>query len=75
MSTADLAIATLGLNSLVTTGALVYAVRRVSPWPKPPAPPAQGQGGGSSRKKRTGTGQDDGQVVPPPPYVPTGSVT
>ena len=27
MNTADLAIATLGLNSLVTTGALVYAVR------------------------------------------------
>jgi hypothetical protein len=62
MSTTDLAIIALGVNSLASTGALVYVVRRVSPWPKPPAPPAQNQGPGS-RKKDAGTGQaDDGQA-------------
>lgn len=39
MSTLDLAVAALGVNSALTTGALVYTVRRVSPWPKPPPPP------------------------------------
>lgn len=39
MSTMDVAVAALGVNSALTTGALVYTVRRVSPWPKPPVPP------------------------------------
>ena len=47
MSTADLAIATFGVTELATTGALVYVVRRVTPWPKPPA---TGQSQASVRK-------------------------
>lgn len=39
MSTLDVAVAALGVNSALTTGALVYTVRRVSPWPRPPAQP------------------------------------
>ena len=57
--TADLAIAAMGVNGLATTGALVYVVRRVSPWPKPPA-----QASGSPRRNTTGT---------PPAETPAGS--
>lgn len=39
MSTLDVAVAALGVNSALTTGVLAYTVRRVSPWPKPPAQP------------------------------------
>jgi hypothetical protein len=35
---ADLAVIAMTLTSLASTGGLVYTVRRVSPWPKPPAP-------------------------------------
>ncbi len=71
----ETAIALLGANGVLSTATLAYVVRRVSPWPKPAASPAQGQGGGSSRKKDTGAGAAGGLAVPPPPYVPTGSVT
>ena len=47
MSTLDIAVAALGTNSALTTGALVYTVRRVSPWPRIPAPPKTGAGDGS----------------------------
>jgi hypothetical protein len=36
---AETAVVMLGLDGLASTGALVYVVRRVSPWPKLPAPP------------------------------------
>lgn len=41
------AIIALGLNGALSTGALVYTVRRVTPWPKPPV---QAQGSRSSRR-------------------------
>jgi hypothetical protein len=34
----DIAVVAFGVNGLASTAALVYVVRRVSPWPKPPAP-------------------------------------
>lgn len=39
MSTSDLAVITSAISSLASTGALVYTVRRVSPWPKQPVQP------------------------------------
>jgi hypothetical protein len=32
----ETAVILLGLEGLAATGAVVYVVRRVSPWPKPP---------------------------------------
>jgi hypothetical protein len=55
MSTADISAVALGVNGLASTGALVYVVRRVSPWPKPPALP-QPSGSGSARKSGTNAG-------------------
>lgn len=44
------AIIVSGTVATVNAGALVYTVRRVSPWPKPPAQP-QPPGSGTSRKQ------------------------
>ena len=41
----DIAVIALGTSNLAAIGAAAYAVRRVAPWPKPPAPPGQSQGG------------------------------
>lgn len=62
MSTLDIAVIALGVNGLASTAALVYVVRRVSPWPKPPAPP-QPPGSGTNRRRAPAgapaeTGQD-----------------
>ena len=62
MSTAlDIAVIALGVNGLATTGALVYVVRRVTPWPKPPAP-AQPRRPGQGTGTAGGSGQADGQA-------------
>jgi hypothetical protein len=39
VSTLDLAVGALGADSALTTLTLAYVVHRVSPWPRPPAPP------------------------------------
>ena len=58
MNTADLAIAALGVNGLASLGTVVYVVRRVSPWPKPPAVSGQSQG-----TTRTAGGHDKASAV------------
>ena len=67
----ETAVIALGVNGLATTGALVYTVRRVSPWPKPPAAAqAQAQGSRNSRKTGSPAGPDgDGQA----PAAPNGA--
>jgi hypothetical protein len=52
VSTPDIAVIALGVNGLASTGALVYVVRRVCPWPKPP-PQAPGSGPSRSRTVQT----------------------
>lgn len=41
---AETSVIAMGTLGLANAAALVYVVRRVSPWPKPPAPPGQPQG-------------------------------
>ena len=49
------AIVALGLNGLASTGALVYVVRRVSPWPKLPASPGITRAAGGQDKTQAGS--------------------
>ena len=41
---AETSVIALGVAVLAGFGTVVYVVRRVSPWPKPPAVPGQSQG-------------------------------
>lgn len=43
MNASDLAIGALAVSNLAIAGLAAYIVRRVSPWPKPPAPPQSRQ--------------------------------
>jgi hypothetical protein len=60
----ETAVIALGVNGALTTGALVYVVRRVTPWPKLPAPPQapglprRGGPGGTAKAAR-GPGSEE----------------
>ena len=69
---AETSVVALGVIGLGALGTVVYVVRRVSPWPKPPAPPGQSQG-----TTRAAGGQDKAPPVTEPATangsVPSGS--
>jgi hypothetical protein len=58
----ETAVVMLGLEALASTGAVVYVVRRLAVWPKPP-------GAGQSQRRADRSGQSQGAIpvtVPAP---------
>jgi hypothetical protein len=64
VSPLETAVVFLGLDGLAGPAAVVYVVRRLAPWPKPPAPqqpPGQSRRGGQTQASAPASPPADGE--------------